>query len=307
MSSNAPILHLGSLPVELLYEIQSYALSPSLPLISRCFFLQAKRTASVRALGLVSIALRYPICTQPVLETIFRSSEYPITPPWKSSNYKIFTELPRRLFRSLTPQHDEWTEDDEPLPFLRYLYDHPRIPPPAANSFDGYALTKAVYMGFRPLVRFLLDHGASPACKNNLAVTVAIRRKDLALVRMLIERDGAVAASGSPDDGEDRIERQKGRGVKRKATETPRASKRRRLEDRIGVTQEMLKVAVKYCAHHEQADKPPLFAFGMIDVLRSSRTLVFANLIHNSSLYIASTKIFGKSYSLSEYNWHSSA
>jgi len=68
-------------------------------------------------------------------------------------------------------------------------------------------------------VRFLLDHGADPRCKNALAVRVAIRRKDLRLVRMLVER-GARAGVG-------------GRG------------KRLRVEDRVEVGPEMLRVAVK--------------------------------------------------------------
>ena len=57
-----------------------------------------------------------------------------------------------------------------------------------------------------------------PCWKGHLPVIVAIRRKDLALVRMLVER-----IEPSP----------KGSG------------KRRKLEDRVEVTPEMLRVAVK--------------------------------------------------------------
>jgi hypothetical protein len=67
-----------------------------------------------------------------------------------------------------------------------------------------------------------LDHGASPGSKNDLAVFVAIRRKDMSLVKMLVERDG------SP--------RQIDPSVK---------GKRRKMEDRVDVRPEMVEAAVK--------------------------------------------------------------
>jgi hypothetical protein len=109
----------------------------------------------------------------------------------------------------------KWAERENPLPYLEYLYGTPGIPPPDVNSHDGYALTKSVHASFFPLVRFLLAHGASPKCKKGLAVMVAIRRKDLTLVRMLIERPKEMT------------------------------KKRQKLEDRIQVTSEMLRLAVK--------------------------------------------------------------
>ncbi|EED84277.1 hypothetical protein POSPLDRAFT_134824 [Postia placenta Mad-698-R] len=270
-------LSLPSLPVELLYEIQSFALSSSLPLTSRHLYAVFKsaplsihasyligryinsETASFRS-GLISVVLRYPLCTQDVLEAIFRSPECP------PQRFRTPTELPRRLFRALAPKKSQlrkrkreegdegWSPDDEPLPFLHYLYDHPRIPHLYANSFDGYALTKAVHAGFLPLVRFLLEHDASPACKDGLAVMVAIRRKDLGLVRMLVERDDrqlqkkARTASVAPEGTQ---------GVAGQTASVPngneseakqegfKSSKRRRLEDRVRVNQAMLRTAVK--------------------------------------------------------------
>ncbi|KAI0951040.1 hypothetical protein AcW1_008188 [Taiwanofungus camphoratus] len=256
-------LSLDALPVELLYEIQSYALSPDLPLACKHFYAVYKsasasvhaqfligryshypdRTTSERGRGLVSTALRYPICDQVVLEAILRSPANPYKSLSSERKSLSPVELPRRLFRNLSPRsitngaivgrkegYDTggWREDDEPLPFLRYLYEHPQLPPPIANSYDGYALTKAVHAGFVPLVRFLLNHGASPVYKNGLAVMVAIRRKDLALVRMLIERDGTVRGDKQTKDKND----------------FPASAKRRKLEDRIKVNQEMLKTAV---------------------------------------------------------------
>ena len=95
--------------------------------------------------------------------------------------------------------------------------------PPNANAHDGYALTKAVLAGCVPLVRFLLDQGATPARKGNLPITIAIRRRDLGLVRMLVERT---------DSG-------------KSSSEHAGSSKRRKLEDRVAVTPEMLRIAVK--------------------------------------------------------------
>lgn len=75
--------------------------------------------------------------------------------------------------------------------------------------------------GFTPLISFLLENGASPACRNGLAVRVAIAKKDLSLVRMLIEPESAVK------------------------DEVGRKVRRRRIEDRIKPDSEMLKAAVK--------------------------------------------------------------
>ncbi|KAG6827978.1 hypothetical protein H0H92_009804 [Tricholoma furcatifolium] len=137
----------------------------------------------------------------------------------------ISFEMPRRLFRSLAPKQGPvgWKEREEPLPFLRYLFDSPRIPKPNVNSYDGYALTKAVHAKFIPLIQFLLERGAEPQHKNCLAVIVAIRQRELSLVKLLIERDDSPYADVP------------GKGKR----------KRRKLEDRVVVNQSMLKAAVK--------------------------------------------------------------
>jgi hypothetical protein len=112
----------------------------------------------------------------------------------------------------------KWSEQDHPLPWLRFLYSSRSPSPPDPNAHDGYALAKAVHANFVPLVSFLLDRGASP---RSLAVMIAIRRRDLVMVRTLIERDG----------------RQKGRR---------KHARRRRIEDdRIEVSLDMLRAAVE--------------------------------------------------------------
>jgi len=141
-------LSLDTLPVELLYEIQKYALSPYLPHVSRHLYAVYKSApTSVQAQyligrflreseysprqSIITVVLRYPVCSQGVLEAILRSPECPSV-----SRTGRKTELPRRLFRALSPRDSArcsgqrkpedktsggWTEDDDPLPFLRYL------------------------------------------------------------------------------------------------------------------------------------------------------------------------------------------
>jgi len=251
-------LNLDSLPVELLYDIFAFARSDVLPhtckhlyavfktaptsvqaqyLLSKYYQLLSSKRAKQ---GIITYILRYPICTESVLETIFRNPEFSQLDILSSSRSSC-TELPGRLFRNLAPKTKtevgkkrrrpgQWSSDDDPLPFLRYLYHHPRIPPLDINSNQGYALTKAVGAGFTPLVRFLLKHGADPSMKGCLAVMVAIRRKDLALVKMLIEPGG--------ETGGDESEERRGKG----------GVKRRRLEDRVQVNQKMLASAMQWDA-----------------------------------------------------------
>ncbi|KDQ24623.1 hypothetical protein PLEOSDRAFT_1046582, partial [Pleurotus ostreatus PC15] len=221
----------------LLYEIQLYATSENLPLICKHFYaIYSSTPASFRAryiiaralratsghtnFDIVSRALRYPICSQPVLDAICRQA-----PKYGISLQTYRPKLPKRLFYNLRPPASRsaprWEERDHPLPFLRYLYSSSSFPAPDPSSHDGYALTKAVHARFTPLVEFLLEQGASPRCKNGLAVFVAIRMNNIAMVKMLVERDG------------------------RQGIEPLKAGKKRKLEDRIQVTSEMLRAAVK--------------------------------------------------------------
>ncbi|KAJ7716740.1 hypothetical protein DFH07DRAFT_1013395 [Mycena maculata] len=254
---------LEDLPIELLYEVQLSALSAALPITSRRLHaVFAAAPASFRAqyvLGhvvptarlpdTVSRILRFPLCDVPVLDAVLRAWPEPEAPdltldiaqpsPSKPAGAGQreadmgkepepppgrAPELPKHLFRALGPRPDStYTDADAPLPLLRYLYAAPALAcaPPDANSHDGYALTRAVHARFSPLVQLLLEHGASPKRKGGLAVMVAIRQKRLEVVRMLIERGEA----------------QKGRNKNK--------NKRRRLEDRMEVTAEMLRAAVK--------------------------------------------------------------
>ena len=88
--------------------------------------------------------------------------------------------------------------------------------PPRCDAYGGYALTKAVAAGFAPLVKFLLDNRADPMAKDAIAIMVAIQKKDLQMVKLLVERE----PGGN-------------------------APKRRRIPDRVVCTRAMLHRAAK--------------------------------------------------------------
>ncbi|KAJ3516536.1 hypothetical protein NLJ89_g1057 [Agrocybe chaxingu] len=79
------------------------------------------------------------------------------------------------------------------------------MPPIDTNANDGYALTRAVHAKFLPLVQFLLDHQASPNCREGLALKVAIRHKSLDMFKMLVERQPGSKRRGKKQKMEDRV------------------------------------------------------------------------------------------------------
>jgi len=210
-----------------LHELQLFALSESLPHLSHYFydvyryaspFFHAKyilgrvfeHNSEATCAGIYTRALRYPICDEKVLQAI--NSFLKDVPQGT-----MCVQLSRRLFRNLSPPENGWTANDHPIPLLRYLYQASDIPPVNTDSNDGYALTRAVHARFLPLVKFLLQHHASPKCHDGLAVKVAIRQRDLDMVKTLVER------RDSKHDG---------------------GKKKRKFEDRITLDSRMLKVAV---------------------------------------------------------------
>jgi hypothetical protein len=228
---------LNQLPVELLYEIQLYALSHSLPLTSSYLHQIFKsappsfhaeyiflRVSRLKSGSFYSYALRYRVCSLQVLHFIQNYA-----PTGESRR----VDLPKHLFSGLIPRKDSnkssWNESDHPLSFLRSLRDMGFIV--NFNSDSGYGLVKAVQSGFIPLVRYLLDQGALPSHKGDLAVRVAIRQNNLQMVKLLIERSDKhleVNASGANEK-----------------SSCGSKAKRRKLEDRVRVSKDMLKMAVK--------------------------------------------------------------
>ncbi|GJJ08123.1 hypothetical protein Clacol_002331 [Clathrus columnatus] len=217
---------LTNLPAELIYELYLWALSPSFPFVSRYVYSIIKSCSpNVHARyilgrhtptlcrsdeGVVCIsgqfltrALRYPICTIPVLEVIPRLIADNLLLPSEIPNatLKDTFELPKRIFRSLDYSSSARPPgfDSDPLPLLRVLWrkastTRTSSPPsmigfiePSANLPGGYPLFRAVHARFPHLIQFLLDRGADPKLQKYAAVKAAIIAKDLEIVKMLIE------------------------------------------------------------------------------------------------------------------------
>lgn len=209
--------------------------------------------------GLIGFALSFPLCTKEVLSNLALH-------PLNATSFS--PPLPKRFFKNLTPRKGgkEWSESDDPLPFLKYIYSHARssdarFRPPDVNANEGYALCRAVHAGFYPLVTFLLSQGASLAYKDALAVRIAIRKLDADLVRTLLERDVEESVievecqrsdSNSRNYSQSRIQASNApvssngtANLPIKRQKIKKSGKRRRLEDRIEVTTAMLRLAVK--------------------------------------------------------------
>lgn len=182
----------------------------------------------------LSYALRFRLCSEAVFDVLLRDKLNEVNEDERHRRLRGLIELPRRLFRDLSPRKDNhpYNADDAPLPFLHHLLATLTAAPGQLvldmNSNDGYPLIRALHASHIPLIRFLLSHGASPALKHSLAVRIAIQKRDLALVRMLVEREA-----------EEESTVQTTIGHKRKTS-----AKRRRVADRVEVTTAMLRLAV---------------------------------------------------------------
>lgn len=139
-----------------------------------------------------------------------------------------------------------WSEEDRPLPFLRYLFDlyHSRHVVAGPPKHDPRILARAVALGFAPLVKFLLGNRADPTAHSAVAVLVAIQKKDLPMVRLLVEGDLGDS----------------------------RGAKRRRVPDRVACTKLMLQRAVKVGA---QDIVQYLLAKGVVPDIQTLRLLQF--------------------------------
>ncbi|GAA5968988.1 hypothetical protein JCM3765_002275 [Sporobolomyces pararoseus] len=256
------MLGLADLPVELLLHIHLLSLSSALPHLSRSFRALFSSTSPYHkasylllrhpAHKTLSHAIRYPICTLPVLQTIER-----INKEKKGKKLKC-PQLPRRLFSRLSPSQHSTNPSLDHLSLIQYLLKEYKASP---NSHTGYPLARAVYSGDFELIRVLLDNGADPGLKEGWAVVTAIMKGSddkaggLAMVRALIERDYPL-----PIPRSDRSEESTTGGgtfhsdgpqkKKRKRDKTERVesspAKRVKLEDRCKPTPEMLETAVKY-------------------------------------------------------------
>ena len=234
-----------------MHDIQLLALSESLPFTSRLLHNVYQSTSSVYRARyiffrlfdvtseseLYARALRYPTCDREVFDLlqalILRRRDSQGSHgvgdgkegKLKKRKRPGQFDIPRRLFKNLLErQTNPWSSDDQPLPFLRHIFDtfkDDESVQPDVNANNGYALTKAVHIQSIPLIQFLLENGADPEVKGSLAIMVAIRQKNLPLVKMLIERQDL---AGSPAKS---------------------FGKKRKLEDRVKPDAKMLKVALQ--------------------------------------------------------------
>lgn len=125
------------------------------------------------------------------------------------------------------------------------------------NAHGGAALTLSSAHGAHRLVRDLLERGADPKSKGGMAVRAAIRRKDVDLVRMLVERSpektdspSRISRIGHLDANAqnvgDRNERGHAPYSPPKDRERPAPStKRRRLLDRVEITPDLVGEAMR--------------------------------------------------------------
>ena len=107
--------------------------------------------------------------------------------------------LPKRLFRNLQlpppGTRNRHKETSAPMEFLRLLFKS--VPKGiAVNSFDGYPLARAVFANYVPLVKFLLRERAHPSSNDYLPLKIAIRRKDISLLKLLVERQDHTISHG---------------------------------------------------------------------------------------------------------------
>lgn len=233
--------------MQLLYEIHLASGSAWLPFLTKSFralFAVTTDVHKARYLSakysrkkLLARAVRYPICTLPVLRLLEK---------WNSrGDNPVIAELPRRLVKGLTN-----AQCDVDMDLLRHLLDHHKA---SADSSNGYFLARAVFAHHLPLVDLLLEYGASPAMNDGWAVRNAISSGDLAMVKRLLElpidRQEDILASddavdmGSPQECERPTKKKK----RRKSSESNQARKRRRVsqEMRCQPTPKMLETAVR--------------------------------------------------------------
>lgn len=125
--------------------------------------------------------------------------DVPCTPSKPRLHPLEVTQLPRRLFRPKPAPGDQQTH-----PLITWLFEHWEFP---LKKQGYYPLARSVINQNYELVEFLLRHGADPNKKEAFALTAAIEKKDLRMIRLLVEP----ADDASP-------------------------GKRRRLRDRITIT-----------------------------------------------------------------------
>lgn len=228
--------------LQLLFLVHSLATTPHLPVVSRSIhrhlasspgpiysarWLLSYHSASPSH-DLLPRVLRHGIATLESVQALERIWVERLRQGLEKDPLKC-NELPKRLFRPRAlapipsaPGRPFASLDPSILPFLDYLFQQYS---PDPSSHRGFPLCGSINAHPRslPLTRFLLDRGAAPTSNKAFAIELAVRRKDLSLVRLLVERGDA--AEG--DCVGDRSKRKIG------------TAKRRKKDDRVRVTSQM--------------------------------------------------------------------
>lgn len=137
---------------------------------------------------------------------------------------------------------DDWAGTR--LPVIGYLLDKYHA---SANSRNGYFLARAVLARHLPFVELLLRHDADPSLNDGYAVNVAIGTGDIALVKMLMERNQDARPTEELEVAEAEVEdgRRKKKKKRRRESDGGGGGKRRKVQDRCQATSKMLEVAMK--------------------------------------------------------------
>lgn len=174
---------------------------------------------SYRPNSILVKALRHPICTVEVAESIKRiwddrrgyippipkqegdkedrgkrksGDEDNITRTDERSTTISPSPPPRRPTKPALPVTElprrlfrNLTSDSPIPPLLEYLFQtYPTLSP---NSHDGYPLSRAVLCQNKSVINYLLDRGADPGLRDGLAVEIAIKMGKIKLVRLLVD------------------------------------------------------------------------------------------------------------------------
>jgi hypothetical protein len=219
-------------PFQLIQYIHILADNPSLPLVSNYVrhalpsgsktYVAQYMLYQYRSFGprhILTLALKRPIVDLGVCEEMVRlwdnkrgyvrprrtPASSPGSPPSTPSRQRTtapaleVTQLPRRLFR---PRPAPGVPAIDPV--ILWLFAHWEFD---LNSNQGhYPLARSVINQNYELVEFLLRRGANPNRKEAFALTAAIEKKDLRMVKLLIEPfgDSSSTAESSPASGKRR-------------------------------------------------------------------------------------------------------
>lgn len=247
--------HALTLPRQILYEIHDISLSEHLPSVNRYLYAVLSHPTTTRAAhwlikryfsahgarGFLARALECPVCDLEVLREIERIWEREVAEAQVGKRTRWFglsrrdegdpeptlicSTLPRRIFR-----HPRATADAlcSPVPpILKHLFERYQ---PLPNSHRGYPLSRAVLHADIPLIEFLRTHGADPKEKDYLAVEIALTRRDIRMLRLLIDGpgEGDASVTETVDVG--------GRGKRKRTGDDGRAGSSKRAKTTISAT-----------------------------------------------------------------------